>query len=90
MEGSDLGCRGRMALEEAHVFKEVVSTPGHVAGRLAHLDGENDSRCSHHFRPVSRNLTGDRKCQAGDFSTFPSSLSLTMSDGSSCKVFEVI
>ena len=76
-----------VALEEARVFKEVGSTPGHVTKRLAHLDEENDSSCSHHFRPVSRNLTSDRKCQAGDFPTFPSSPSLTMSEGSS---FEVI
>lgn len=72
-----------MALEEPHVLKEVGSTPGRIAGRLAHLDGENDSRCSRHFRPVSRNLTSERKCQAGDFPTFPSSPSLTMSEGSS-------
>lgn len=72
-----------MALEEAHVLKEAGSTPGHVAGRLAHLDGENDSRCS---ATLGLCPESDGKCQAGDFPTFPSSPSLTMREGSSCKV----
>lgn len=62
MHASGLGWCGCVALEEAHVFKEVGSTLGALLLAL-HLDGENDSNCGHHFRPVSRNSTSDRKCQ---------------------------
>lgn len=58
MHASGLGWCGCVALEEAHVFKEVGSILGALLLAL-HLDGEND----HHFRPVSRNSTSDRKCQ---------------------------